>query len=67
MRSIRAMLSIMLALVLAAFSALPALAVTPEDYEDKVPQMLVEDHLYAESAVLLDGVSGRVLFRKNPK
>ena len=60
-------LSIMLALaaLLALYFALPACALTPEDYDKKLPQMLEEDHLYAEAAVLMDAMSGRVLFTKN--
>ena len=47
-----------MAALLALFFALPACAVTPEDYDKNLPQMLEEDHLYAESAVLMDAISG---------
>ncbi|MBR1559431.1 MAG: D-alanyl-D-alanine carboxypeptidase [Clostridia bacterium] len=55
-----------LALLLMALTP-PALAVTPDDYQDSIPQVLEQDHLYATAAVLLDGVSGRLLFTKNPR
>ena len=67
MRFSRVGLSIILALLLAVLAALPAGAVTPEDYQDNVPQLLEPDHLYGEATVLLDGVSGRVLLTKNPR
>ena len=65
MRPILKWLSMLLALVL--LLATPALAVTPEDYNNLLPQLLEEGYLYAEAAVLMDGVSGRVLFTKNPR
>ena len=64
MRFIRFTLCLLLALIM---TALPALAVTPEDYDGDAPQLLEADHLYAESAVLLDGITGRVMFSKNPR
>ena len=67
MRFDRKRLIVLLAALLALFFALPACAVTPEDYDKNLPQMLEEDHLYAESAVLMDAISGRVLFTKNPR
>ena len=57
----------LLVVVLALSCALPAAAVSPEDYDKKLPQVLEADHLYAESAVLMDAMSGRVLFTKNPR
>ena len=66
MRFDRKWLSALLAALLAIMLALPACAVTPEDYDKKLPQMLEADHLYAEAAVLMDAISGRVLFTKNP-
>ena len=66
MRFDRKWLSALIAALLAMMLALPACAVTPEDYDRNLPQMLEEDHLYAESAVLMDAISGRVLFTKNP-
>lgn len=66
MRRCHKLLSLIL-ILLTCLSPLSARAVTPDDYEDSVPQVLVADHLYAESVVLLDGVSGRVMFTKNPR
>ena len=59
--------SMLLALALAILFAWPASAVTPEDYNRNTPQILEEDHLNADAAVLLDGMTGRVLFTKNPR
>ena len=67
MRFYRKGLSVLLAALLAILFALPAGAVTPNDYDKKLPQMLEEDHLYAEAAVLMDAMSGRVLFTKNAR
>ena len=67
MRFSRVGLSLILVLMLALSLALPAMAVTPEDYQESVPQVLEPEHLYAEAAVLMDGVSGRVLLTKNPR
>ena len=64
MRPFLKWLSVVLILLL---SALPAVAATPDDYDSRMPQLLDQEHLYAESAVLLDGISGRVLFTKNPR
>ena len=67
MRFDRKWVSLLLAMLLAALFALPAGAVTPEDYDKNLPQMLEEDHLYAQSAVLMDAITGRVLFTKNAR
>ena len=59
-----------IALLLAVTIALlcgGALAETPADYNTKVPQMLREGHLYADSAILVDATSGDVLFSKNAR
>ena len=62
----RKWLSILLALMLVMLLALPAgLAETPQDYDKNLPQLLTGGNLSAHAAVLMDGVSGRVLFRKN--
>ena len=58
------------AIVLAAAIALlcgGALAESPTDYNRNVPQLLKEGHLYADSAILVDAVSGDVLFSKNAR
>ena len=44
-----------------------ALAESPADYNTKVPQLLREGHLYADSAILVDASSGDVLFSKNAR
>ena len=67
MRFNRKWVSVLLAALLALYFALPACALTPEDYDKNLPQMLEEAHLYAESAVLMDAISGRVLFTKNER
>lgn len=59
--------SMALMLTLALLCAATAFAVTPEDYDSLLPQLLEEGYLYGESAVLLDGVTGRVLFSKNAR
>ena len=60
-------ISIVLAAVLSLLLCAPALAVTPEDYDRNLPQVLQEGHLYAESAVLIDGDTGTILFSKNSR
>ena len=54
-------------LALAALWLLPAAAETPADYNRKVPQVLREGHLYADSAILIDAENGDVLFAKNAR
>ena len=44
-----------------------ALAQSPADYDMNNPQNLLPEHLYAESALLVDEDSGEVLFSKNAK
>ena len=44
-----------------------ALAESPADYNKNVPQLLREAHLYADSAILVDAISGDVLFSKNAR
>jgi len=59
-----------IAILLAAVIALlcgGALAESPADYNTKVPQLLREGHLYADSAILVDATSGDVLFSKNAR
>lgn len=38
---------------------------TPQDYDEQTPQMLKQGNLYAKAAILIDAVSGEVLFEKN--
>ena len=51
----------LLAAVLALLCACPRWR-SPRPITINVPQLLKEGHLYAESAVLMDAVSGEVLF-----
>ncbi|MBR2699591.1 MAG: D-alanyl-D-alanine carboxypeptidase, partial [Clostridia bacterium] len=44
-----------------------ALAVTPADYNDENPGALENDHLYAESAFLVDMDTGEILLNKNSR
>lgn len=43
----------------------PAYAVTPDDWDENQPGALEEGHLYAQTAVLMDGSNGDVLFDKD--
>ncbi len=54
------------AVLMIVYGVSSALAVTPDDYDKDTPQNLVEDHLYAESAMMIDAETGDVLFSKNP-
>ena len=59
-----------IAVLLAAVIAMvcgDTLAESPADYNTKVPQLLREGHLYADSAILVDAASGDVLFSKNAR
>lgn len=49
------------------FSCAGALAVTPSDYDVSMPQNLVAEHLYCESALLVDAQSGEILFSNNSR
>ena len=54
--------------IIALFSMInAALAVTPEDYNDQTPGVLENDHLYAESAFLVDMDTGEILLSKNSR
>ena len=53
--------------VLLAFSiALPAFA-APEDYDASKPAILSQDHLYAQTAVVIDADTGELLFDKDAR
>ncbi len=62
LRRIALLLAVALALLCGA-----ALAESPADYNRNVPQLLREGHLYADSAILVDAISGDVLFSKNAR
>ena len=57
-------LFILFAALLAAFAP-SAFAVTPDDWDEANPGALVEEHLYAQTAVLIDAETGDVLFDKD--
>lgn len=44
-----------------------ALAVTPSDYSLQTPENLVAEHLYCESALLVDAKTGEILFTNNSR
>ena len=60
-------LTALAAALLMCFLAACAQAATPADYDQTRPQALEADHLYAESAVLIDADTGEVLFSKNSR
>jgi len=62
----RRWLSALLALALAVLLiASPGMAESPADYNKNLPMLLTGGHLNAHAAVLLDAMTGDVLFRKN--
>ena len=61
----RRWLAALMALLAALALAQPALAITPEDYSSKLPQVLTGDHLYSGAALLMDADTGEVLLEKN--
>ena len=65
MRPFLKWLTALMTILALSAAGLSVMAATPADYDSKLPQLLAQEHLYAEAAVLLDGVSGRVLFSKN--
>ena len=67
MQNCRRWAAFLLALLLALAGAAPGLAETPDDYNKNIPQVLVEGHLYADAALLMDAESGNVLFAKNAR
>ena len=56
----------MIAVLLAFVLPLSAMA-APEDYDASKPAVLSADHLYGESAVVIDSESGEVLFSKDAR
>ncbi len=61
----RRWLAALLVLLTALTLARPAMAITPEDYSSKLPQILTGDHLYSAAAILVDADTGEVLLEKN--
>ena len=60
-------MAVLLAALVALTSAVTAFAESPSDYNKNVPQLLREDHLYADAAILMDAENGNVLFAKNAR
>lgn len=63
----RRIVAMLTALLLFVFSIPISALAAPEDYDSARPSVLVEDHLYAEASVVIDGDTGDVLFSKNSK
>ena len=63
MVSNKRLLSLFLVLAFAVLLSAPAMA----EYDKNNPQNLTEEHLFAQSALLVDEDSGEVLFSKNSK
>jgi len=64
-KRIRAILiCFIVALILAASPS--AMAVTPSDWSAEHPENLQGDHIFSQSAILIDAETGQVLFEKNP-
>lgn len=55
---------VIIALILALVPA--AYAVTPSDWSADDPGNLQADHIFSQSAILIDAETGQVLFEKNP-
>ena len=60
-------LSALIAILILWSTMVCALAVTPADYNEDTPGILESDHLYAESAFLVDMDTGEILFSKNSR
>ena len=67
MSMLRKTVGMILAGLLVAASLCASLAVSPSDYNMAEPGNLVPEHLYAESALVVDEDSGEVLFSKNSR
>ena len=63
----RKVLSILIVLVITLSASVTTLAVTPADYNPDTPAVLENDHLYAESAFLIDMDTQAVLLSKNSR
>ena len=60
-------LSALIALIALCSMISAAFAVTPDDYDSDRPELLENDHLYAESAFLVDMDTGEILLSKNSR
>lgn len=67
MTLLRRAIAVLAALTLLLAGAAIARAATPEDYDDTRPNALEADHLYAESAFLMDMDTGEILLSKNSR
>lgn len=67
MAMLRRTAALALAIMMMAAAFLCARAVSPSDYDMSAPENLHPDHLYAQSAILIDETSGEVLFSKNSR
>ena len=67
MTAIRRVLWALAALLIASAACFTALAVTPDDYDPQNPANLENDHLYAESAFLIDMDTQEILLSKNSR
>lgn len=60
-------LAALLAALTVFFCAYSAVAVSPSDYDMTQPQALTAEHLYGESALVVDMDTGEILFSKNSR
>ncbi len=57
----------LLTLLAIFFCECGALAASPANYDRNNPQLLEADHLYGDTALLIDGDTGEILFSKNSR
>lgn len=62
MRTLKQIIAVLLTALLLSSTAL---AVIPEDYSTKTPEILEAGHLYGTSCIVIDATTGRVLLEKN--
>ena len=67
MTSLRRVISALLAIVAVFAIMASAQAVTPDDYDPSNPSVLENDHLFAESAYLMDMETGETLLTKDSR
>lgn len=60
-------LSVLLCALAAFFAIHTAYATSPADYSMDAPENLVAEHLYCESALLVDAQTGEILFTNNSR
>ena len=64
-KRVRAVLIFILTTILLSAST-AAFAVTPSDWSAENPENLQGDHIFSQSAILIDAETGQALFEKNP-